>query len=92
MGLPKSPKNQAVKQNSIFSKGCHFKKDQQTIKNILVPKIDLASLDSSVKVIDLIDSPLNLNTQPMSRNYLQPRGGTAILDSTPRLQVDLDKS
>ena len=52
----------------------------------------MGNLHQEIKVIDLVESPLNLNSQPMSRNYLQPRGGTAIIGSTPRLQVNLDKS
>ena len=61
-------------------------------KKVEVPRIDLQSLENDARRIDLVESPKNVQTQPMSRNYLQVRGGTGILGSTPRLQVDLDKS
>ena len=88
-GLPKSPRNGAFsKSNSIFSKGANLKNG----KKVEVPRIDLQSLENDARRIDLVESPKNVQTQPMSRNYLQVRGGTGILGSTPRLQVDLDKS
>jgi hypothetical protein len=68
-GLPKSPRNRPAKTNSILSKLCQVRSPKNQKK--VVPPIDFNNLESDVKVINLVDSPLNYGKSPFSRNYMQ---------------------